>query len=624
MAQRHFGQEVESNQFTSTKQILCCECGLLIPHNPANMCVDCLRSRVDITSDIGTEVSMYQCQRCNKYLAPPWIEADLESRELMAVCLKKIPGLKHVKMVDASWVWTEPHSKRLKVKLTVQKEVMNGAILQQSFIVEYIIKNQQCEDCNSLFSNLSWRGCCQVRQRADHKRTFFYVEQLILKHRAHEHCCDIQEMPDGMDFFFKTKQGAWKFADFMNTIVPCTLKNSEKMIGIDNHSNTGNFKYTVLAMIAPPCKDDLIVLPKRCADALGSINSLALVTRVCAEIHLVDPHNNQRECITGERYWDNHGKINIIMSSKRMIEFTVLDVTPCQPEGFEGRRMVKTKAKGRRLHQQLAEVEVAKTCDLGVNDRRYTCRTHLGNLLTPGDFVMGFDVSAANPAEDSFKFSHLIRALPECVLVRKRFETLSQRKWRLKGLEIDDMNQAAEFHTSGEADVLRSGGAHIADIDIGKMGGKRTKKARSKEAAKLIENREVEYEKFMQDLEEDKELRSNVNLYKKESKHGGGDGVGEDQDEEFEDENPDAVQLDELLDDLQLDDAGACRVSRVARAGLPAAVVVRVGGGVCRLLVRVWWSPNLPTGSDPCLCNCLSRRCAAGRTGLRYGRRRRR
>ena len=137
MAQRHFGQEVESNQFTSTKQILCCECGLLIPHNPANMCVDCLRSRVDITSDIGTEVSMYQCQRCNKYLAPPWIEADLESRELMAVCLKKIPGLKHVKMVDASWVWTEPHSKRLKVKLTVQKEVMNGAILQQSFIVEF-------------------------------------------------------------------------------------------------------------------------------------------------------------------------------------------------------------------------------------------------------------------------------------------------------------------------------------------------------------------------------------------------------------------------------------------------------------------------------------------------------
>jgi NMD protein affecting ribosome stability and mRNA decay len=37
--------------------------------------------------------------------------------------LKKIKGLNKVKLIDASWVWTEPHSRRLKVKLTVQKEV---------------------------------------------------------------------------------------------------------------------------------------------------------------------------------------------------------------------------------------------------------------------------------------------------------------------------------------------------------------------------------------------------------------------------------------------------------------------------------------------------------------------
>ena len=29
------------------------------------------------------------------------------------------------------WIWTEPHSMRLKIKITIQKEVMNGAILQQ-------------------------------------------------------------------------------------------------------------------------------------------------------------------------------------------------------------------------------------------------------------------------------------------------------------------------------------------------------------------------------------------------------------------------------------------------------------------------------------------------------------
>jgi nonsense-mediated mRNA decay protein 3 len=36
-------------------------------------------------------------------------------------------GLKRVKLIDATFLWTEPHSKRLKVKVTVQKEIDTGA-----------------------------------------------------------------------------------------------------------------------------------------------------------------------------------------------------------------------------------------------------------------------------------------------------------------------------------------------------------------------------------------------------------------------------------------------------------------------------------------------------------------
>lgn len=32
-------------------------------------------------------------------------------------------------MVDAAFIWTEPHSRRLKVKITIQKEVLNGTLL---------------------------------------------------------------------------------------------------------------------------------------------------------------------------------------------------------------------------------------------------------------------------------------------------------------------------------------------------------------------------------------------------------------------------------------------------------------------------------------------------------------
>jgi len=42
----------------------------------------------------------------------------------------------------------------------------------------------------------------QVRQRVDHKRTFFYLEQLLLKHSAHTKALSIQSFRDGMDFFF--------------------------------------------------------------------------------------------------------------------------------------------------------------------------------------------------------------------------------------------------------------------------------------------------------------------------------------------------------------------------------------------------------------------------------------
>lgn len=69
-----------------------------------------------------------------RYLNPPtsWIKAELESRELLSFCVKRLKGLNKVKLVDASFVWTEPHSRRLKVKLTIQKEVLRRHSRAQS------------------------------------------------------------------------------------------------------------------------------------------------------------------------------------------------------------------------------------------------------------------------------------------------------------------------------------------------------------------------------------------------------------------------------------------------------------------------------------------------------------
>ena len=117
------------------------------------------------------------------------MSCGLESRELMALCLSNVSGLKATKgsglrtrLIDAAWIWTEPHSMRLKVRLTIQKEVQQGTILQQAFTVAFVVRNQQCLDCQAEYRQGSWKSLVQVRQRVSHKRTFLYLEQLILKH----------------------------------------------------------------------------------------------------------------------------------------------------------------------------------------------------------------------------------------------------------------------------------------------------------------------------------------------------------------------------------------------------------------------------------------------------------
>jgi len=61
---------------------------------------------------------------------------------------------------------------------------------------------QECHSNLTLFNKKCQQQTIQVRQRVDHKRTFFYLEQLLLKHSAHTKALSIQSFRDGMDFFF--------------------------------------------------------------------------------------------------------------------------------------------------------------------------------------------------------------------------------------------------------------------------------------------------------------------------------------------------------------------------------------------------------------------------------------
>lgn len=50
---------------------LCCQCGVPIPPNPANMCVGCLRAQVDITEGIPKQGTLHFCKQCERWAAGP-------------------------------------------------------------------------------------------------------------------------------------------------------------------------------------------------------------------------------------------------------------------------------------------------------------------------------------------------------------------------------------------------------------------------------------------------------------------------------------------------------------------------------------------------------------------------
>ena len=160
-----------------------------------------------------------------------------------------------VRLVDAGFIWTEPHSRRIKVKLTVQAEVLGGATLQQACVVDFTVEPHQCIDCTRAATNAaSWIACAQVRQHVGHKRTFFFLEQASLRARADASATGVRAAHGGLDFFFASRAQCSKFVDFVQSAVPARHRSDKQLVSHNTHTSTYNYKYTFSVEIAPICR----------------------------------------------------------------------------------------------------------------------------------------------------------------------------------------------------------------------------------------------------------------------------------------------------------------------------------------------------------------------------------
>jgi len=494
-------------------QVHCCVCGLLIESNPSNMCPSCIRAHVDITDGLQKDYIIVYCPECFRYHQPPkyWGRAELESRELMTICLKKIKGLAKFVLVDASFLWTEPHSKRLKLKITLQKEIFANTVIQQSLQVDYEVLWQQCPTCQKVATGQpQWDAVVQLRQKVDHKRTFLYLEQIILKHRMHEDVTRIESHPDGLDFFYGHKSHAMSFVDFISAQSPCNRTDAVQLVSHDSKSNTAVQHHTFSVEIAPLCREDLIIMPPQLFNKLGGIGPLVLVHKVYSSIVFLDTKTLRAGEITSTLYWKH--PFNVLASYREMVDFYVIDLS------LTG--MVNGKF-------QQAVATVCLLSEVG-GSREWIVQTHLGAQLNPGDVVKGYLLENMNFNNDDIG-KYRSDQLHDVILVRKHFpnqlKQRNKRNWKIKTLDVLEPE------------------------------GNSSRQAKS--------TMQQEREEFEDEIERDKELRKDILLYKdisgkKKTSATAASGACEGQNDDENDEEVPQVDLEELLDELAIeDDAGA-------------------------------------------------------------------
>lgn len=469
------------------------------------MCPVCEKNQVDITEGITKNILMHYCKGCDRYLRPPWTRCDMESQDMMSLCLSKIKGLSKVKIVDTSFVWTEPHSKMIKIKLTIMKEV-NKTNITTSFISEFKVEWTQCDDCKKTYTPHIWNASVQIRQKVYHKRTFLLLEQIILKHKAHSKALNVQEMPEGIDFFFKNKSGAMSLIDFIRSVFPIKCRESKRLVSHDARSNIFNYKYSIMVEIAPVCPDDLIVLDKSMCKELGGVGPVLLCYKVSSQIHLIDPLSFKSYEFDENTYWRHNFKSYVDRSCLQ--EFLVINVdeeidykkagllknesqmsidsVAASKQGTNLSKSINNKPEKNRLifgmskkHLKIVTVQCIFNNSVQDGNRNLlSIRTHLGEKVHPGDVFYGYDVNSIvmnHGLEDIMANSEKI---PDYILVKKKFRRSNNRKriWKLKHLDKE----------------VEMGRANKKDID----------------------EKEKQYEEFLRDIEEDKDMRKNINIYK--------------------------------------------------------------------------------------------------------------
>lgn len=393
-------------------RILCCKCGVSMESNETNICVPCLSTEVDIAKYIPRQNTIIFCTKCERYLNPPsqWVSVDPESPELLSMCIKRVRGLsKGLTVRGAKFIWTEPHSRRINIEVTVHGELPTGDLVEQEIPLEFIVHPQQCSDCARLAAKDYWSACVQLRQHVERRKTLFHLEQIIHRCNAHKECTNIKQVHEGIDFYFSTRSQAVSFMNFICKRAPCRTQTSQHLKSHDVHNNTYNYKFTFSVEVVGVCKNDIVCLSKAQSQRLGGIGPLCIVTKVSEAIHLIDPVTCQVSQVDGATYFAS--PFTAITSQSQLRSFVVVEIEESKRGAMEEKLPVPVGARLSKRHRAVSLWLMRLNQDLTVaggqvdsnEDGMMHARSHLGHILREGDTVNGLDLRRCNINHPEFE-----------------------------------------------------------------------------------------------------------------------------------------------------------------------------------------------------------------------------
>lgn len=265
---------------------------------------------------------------------------------------------------------------------------------------------------------------------------------------------------------------------------------------------------------------------------MGNIARLVLVKNVSNVIHLIDPLTGQTATLESDVFWRDPIRPLITAARARLTRFIVLG-----KEAVFLRKNVSKKTIKKKQKSRLASLTMAKEEDLGNNDTQLEERSHVGYLLKAGDVCLGYDLKETQFVDDAAERERAAGKFPDVIVVRKLYGSVAKgtesqpvRPWRLRRLDVVEGETNRRKAATDDADAM-------------------------------------DEEDFLQEVEADREMRLNINLYRQqvirktragsmdtEDARSRDDGVATNDEDASESSDDQKITLEELLDGLNLDE----------------------------------------------------------------------